>query len=310
MTPILHRSLKSPYAQKTMALMGYLRQDYLSFIAPKGLPRPIEEKLVGGYCRRIPILQIGADMYCDTELITRVMAERTGKASLYAYSSQQEAADWVAKMEEAPFFNAFSPGQMVKAYFRNMPPRHAIRFILDRAKLAKSMPRNNSKTSMEEKRAETRAYLEELNQHLQGRHFMLSDTEPTSVDFTAFTIIYFHDVINNLQLAQGLDSLQRWYASMTAFGTGQFLEISGKKALKVAREASPAPIPTHLLASDRIGQHTTHHHQGFQAWMTPGVEGTVVGEDDNVIVLRRENKDVGTVHVHFPKLSYPSDAGR
>ena len=307
MTRILHRSIKSPYAQKAMLLMGYLDQDYLSFIAPKGLPRPIEEKLVGNYCRRIPILQIGADMYCDTELIIRVMAERTGATSLVTYPSGDEAQTWIEKIETqgaSTLIGAFSPWELIKGYFRNMPPNHAWKFITDRAKLARKLGSEGPRLSTEEKEAEARAYLEELDRHLQGRRFMLSEEEPTSVDFTAFTMIYYHNIINGLRLAERLSNLRRWFDGMEAFGTGRFTEIAGQETLNIAFNATPTPIPERLLESDRIGQGVSYRNKGFQAAMNEGVEGIVMGEDDNTIVLRRENADVGIVHVHFPKLRY------
>ncbi len=304
---ILHRSLKSPYAQKAMLLMGYLDQSYLSVVAPKGVPRPIQEKLVGNYARRIPILQIGADMYCDTELIMRVLARRTGSTSLLSYPSQSDAEAWVAKIEAQgalALMGALSPWELIKAYFRNMSPRDAWQFITDRAKLRKHLPADQRQMTAAEKRANARAWLEELNQHLQGRRFLLTDSEPSSVDFTAFTMIYYHNMINRLSLADGLNNLHRWFASMEAFGTGAFSEISGQQALDIARENEPAPVSEHLLASDRIGQAISYTNKGFMTEINEAVNGVVVGEDERTLVLGREDHDVGSVHVHFPKLWY------
>ncbi|MDH5975559.1 glutathione S-transferase [Vibrio splendidus] len=306
-TPILHRSLKSPYAQKIMLLMGYLEQPYLSFIAPKGIPRPIEQALVGEYSRRIPILQMGADLYCDSALILRVMAKHNHESSLTTYPSEKEALQWSERIELAgntSIFGSIKPLELLIAYFRNMPPSHAWHFITDRAKLAKEITMPNAELSHEEKVAIARNYLEALNNQLRNHKFMLTEDRPTSVDFSAYTMIYYLDTINRLKIAKGLEHLKRWYTRMSALGTGRFAEVDGSKCLDIARQSSPVPVSEQYLYSSRIGERIAYRNGGFMAEMNHGVEGIIAGEDDKTIILRREDDQVGTVHVHFPKLGY------
>lgn len=305
--PILHRSLKSPYSEKVMLLMGYLNQPYFSFIAPKGIPRPIEEKLVGAYSRRIPILQIGADLYCDSELITSVLAKRSSVSSLIAYPCAEEASYWIEKieMQGSPILSgAFSALELIYAYFLNMPANHAWHFMTDRMKLAKTFNLNEHKTSQAEKHLQARSYFEKLNHQLANQSFMLTPDNPTTIDFAAYTMVYFHDVVNHLKLAENLPNLQRWFERMKSFGTGEKTEITGDDALQVAKSSEPTQISDKLLASSNIGKKITFCNKGFLAEINTGVEGVIVGEDSKTIILRRENPDVGTVHVHFPKLSY------
>lgn len=307
-TPILHRSLKSPYAQKVMLLMGYFDQTYLSFIAPKGIPRPIELALVGEYSRRIPILQMGADLYCDSELIIRIMAEHNHDNFLTQYPSEDVAEQWIEKIEitgNTSVFGSIKPMELLCAYFKNMPPTHAYRFITDRAKLGKTVTMPNADLPHKEKVAIARSYLEELNNQLKYHTFMLTEDRPTSVDFTAFTMVYYLDTINGLKIANGLTHLKQWYQRMSAIGTGKFSEISGNKCLEIARNASPSPVADKYLNSNRIGQKIKYKNKGFMAQMNDdGVEGIIVGEDDETIILRRDDAQVGTVHVYFPKLNY------
>lgn len=306
-TPILHRSLKSPYAQKIMLLMGYLNQSYLSFIAPKGIPRPIEEELVGEYSRRIPTLQIGADLYCDSELIMKVLAENCHVGSLYNYPSLEEAQAWIEKIEihgNTSIFGSIKPLELVCAYFKNMPPNHAWKFISDRAKLGKTVKLPNADLPYEEKVNIAEKYLQEVDNQLSQQDFFLSDEVPTSLDFTAYTMIYYLDTVNKLKLAKGLPNLLRWYQKMSAIGTGSFNEVSGKGCLDIANNASPAPVTSQYLNSSRIGQEISYTNKGFMAQMNSGVKGIIVGEDENTIILRRETPKVGVVHVHFPKLNY------
>ena len=47
------------------------------------MPRPLLMPLSGGY-RRVPVAQIGADVYCDTKIIARALAQHAGDDTLYA----------------------------------------------------------------------------------------------------------------------------------------------------------------------------------------------------------------------------------
>ena len=290
-----------------MLLLGYLNQSYLSFIAPKGIPRPIEEELVGEYSRRIPILQIGADLYCDSQLIMKVLAKKNESDHLFNYPSFEEASNWIEKIEihgNTSIFGSIKPLELICAYFKNMPPNHAWKFITDRAKLGKTVKLPNADLPHEQKVNIAQTYLKEVDKQLSQQAFFLTNKMPTSVDFTAFTMIYYLDTINKLKLAQGLPNLHRWYQRMSTMGTGSFKEISGKECLHIARDTSPMPIDSQYLNSSRIGQEITFTNKGFMAQMNSGVKGVVVGENNNVIILRRESPQVGVVHVHFPKLSY------
>ena len=67
---ILHHYWESPYAEKIRRLMGMKSLSWRSVIIPMVMPKPDLTALTGGY-RKTPVLQIGADVYCDTDLIAR-----------------------------------------------------------------------------------------------------------------------------------------------------------------------------------------------------------------------------------------------
>lgn len=69
---ILHNYDFSNYAEKVRVALGYKDLDWASVIIPPVLPKPDLVPLTGGY-RRTPVLQIGADVYCDTRLILKVL---------------------------------------------------------------------------------------------------------------------------------------------------------------------------------------------------------------------------------------------
>ena len=70
---ILHHYPASPFAEKVRAMLGYKQLKWRSVLIPPVMPKPELTPLTGGY-RKTPVLQIGADIYCDTSLIARVPA--------------------------------------------------------------------------------------------------------------------------------------------------------------------------------------------------------------------------------------------
>ena len=67
---ILHHYPLSPYAEKIRTGFGIKRLAWRSVEHNRMPERPELFPMTGGY-RRIPVLQIGADIYCDTQCILR-----------------------------------------------------------------------------------------------------------------------------------------------------------------------------------------------------------------------------------------------
>ena len=62
---ILHQFARSPYSEKIRLALRLKNLSWVSVDIPPILPKPDLMPLTGGY-RRTPVLQIGADVYCDT----------------------------------------------------------------------------------------------------------------------------------------------------------------------------------------------------------------------------------------------------
>ncbi len=71
----LHHYPASPFSEKIRALLGVLDLEWYSVETSIIMPRPLLMPLSGGY-RRIPVAQIGADVYCVTPTdVARVPVE-------------------------------------------------------------------------------------------------------------------------------------------------------------------------------------------------------------------------------------------
>ena len=81
---ILHHYLASPYSEKVRLVLGFKKLRWKSVIIPAIMPKPDVIALTGGY-RRTPLLQIGADVYCDTTLICRVLERIASTPTLFPF---------------------------------------------------------------------------------------------------------------------------------------------------------------------------------------------------------------------------------
>ena len=71
---ILHQYVNSPFSEKIRKIFAHKKIAWRSVEQPVIMPKPKLIPLTGGY-RRIPVLQLGADIYCDTGIIIRKIDE-------------------------------------------------------------------------------------------------------------------------------------------------------------------------------------------------------------------------------------------
>src|SRR6202142_4607979 len=123
---ILHHYDMSPYSEKVRLGLGLKGLAWGSVEVPVIMPKPNLTALTGGY-RKTPVLQIGADIYCDSQLIMRELERRHPTPSFYP--AGHGAADALAWWAEK---TTFSPAAGI--VFAKRPPPLA--FLEDRAKFS------------------------------------------------------------------------------------------------------------------------------------------------------------------------------
>ena len=72
---IFHAYLQSPVAEKIRVIFGMKEIAWRNVEIPRLPPKPMLIALTGGY-RRTPVMQIGADIYCDSQCIIREIERR------------------------------------------------------------------------------------------------------------------------------------------------------------------------------------------------------------------------------------------
>src|SRR3989338_10631509 len=92
---ILHHYDASPFAEKARLMLGFKQLSWRSVDIPRIMPKPDVVALTGGY-RKTPLLQLGADIYCDTALIARVLERLAPRPSLFPQGDTLalQAAAW------------------------------------------------------------------------------------------------------------------------------------------------------------------------------------------------------------------------
>ena len=87
---ILHHFATSPFSEKVRIAFGIKQLTWKSVQIPSIMPKPDLMPLTGGY-RRTPVLQIGADIYCDTQLIMLELEKRAPQPPLLPPGQAGEA---------------------------------------------------------------------------------------------------------------------------------------------------------------------------------------------------------------------------
>src|SRR5436853_1916117 len=116
------------FAEKVRTGLGLKGLAWASVELPVIMPKPNLTALTGGY-RKTPVLQIGADVYCDSQLIMRELERRYPTPSFYP--AGRGAADALAWWAEK---TTFSPAAGI--LFAKKPDALPEGFLEDRAKFS------------------------------------------------------------------------------------------------------------------------------------------------------------------------------
>jgi glutathione S-transferase len=125
---ILHHFAKSPFSEKVRVVFGLKNIEWTSVLISRIMPRPDLMPLTGGY-RRTPVMQIGADIYCDTQCIIRELERRFPEPTLFPNGYQ--GIGWSTAMwTDRSFFQ-----NTVNLVFGSLSDQVPQDFIADREKL-------------------------------------------------------------------------------------------------------------------------------------------------------------------------------
>ena len=151
------------------------------------MPKPDVVALTGGY-RRTPFLQIGADIYCDSLLMCRVIDRLAPEPPLYPRESAG-LAEAVAQWADSTFFWTAIPCTMqvgAADLFAGAPPEYLKAFREDRAAMTPSL-RRAPRTTATPRLPNT---CTDRGMLTYGRRFLLGSAASIA-DFSAVQLIWF-----------------------------------------------------------------------------------------------------------------------
>jgi glutathione S-transferase len=298
---ILHHYASSPFSEKVRLVLGMKSLAWRSVTVPVMLPKPDVVALTGGY-RRTPFMQIGADVYCDTALMCRVLDRLAPKPSLYPAESAG-AADIVAQWADTTFFWTAVPYTLQPAgavhLHAGASPEFLKAFRDDRAAMTAGMRR----PTLADAGVQLATYMDWLEHQLADERTFLMGAAASIADVAVAQSIWF--IRRAPPVAAQLARFERvlaWYERVAAFGHGSSTPMSSSEALDVARAAT-----THADTTVASGQAFA---AGAAVTVTPTdyatdpVAGTLVGLDATEVVVEREDARAGRVRVHFPRIGY------
>jgi len=299
---ILHHYPASPFAEKIRLGLGLKGLAWKSVIIPMVMPKPDLIPLTGGY-RKTPVMQIGADIYCDTQLILRELERR--------YPTPSFHPDGTAGLAEAFAFWAekfmFGPAVGVAFALGKTNDRFNDAFKADRAKFSgRDFDVAKMKAALPKLLDQLRAHLAHLDTMLgDGRKFLLGD-KPSVADLAPYHCLWFiaQNAGADAPPLKDLPRLREWMTRVAAIGHGNPTEIDGKAALEIARQATPATREAADPADPEARK------PGAMVSVVPDdtgrdpVIGELVASSAQEIVIKRNDPVVGEVMVHFPRAGF------
>lgn len=288
---ILHHYQQSPYSEKVRAYLGFKQLAWQSVLMPPVLPKPDLMALTGGY-RRAPVLQIGADIYCDSALIISELEQRS---PALATGPQAAAAALLGRLFDVDVF------WRAARYLMASRLEHIPQALLDdRIAMHPQLPLQKEQLLADQAQLalQLRSLIKTVDQALSGADF-LGGSIPAAGDFAVYHTLWFLQGAGALvQLAPDCPVLLAWMSKMAAF-TAEGTPLSAADALAVAYAAEPLA----LSGGEEIlrGKNVAVQPEGYPQ---ERVTGELVYLDEQKIVLARQSVATGLLHVHFPRMDY------
>ncbi|EAQ05765.1 hypothetical protein SKA53_06662 [Yoonia vestfoldensis SKA53] len=304
---IFHAYPQSPVAEKVRVVFGIKGLAWRSVEIPRLPPKPMLTALTGGY-RRTPVMQIGADIYCDSQCIIRELERRYPSPTVMP--TNEQGLMWcLSRWTDGALFD-----QTVRLVLGTAGDSLDKDFAADRGRLylgedwAAGLKQANA--DLPHLVSQLRAPLSWLNAQLSdGRAFLLGP-QPAAIDAQFYHVVWFlrGRWADGPSFLSEFEDLVRWEDNVREIGHGTSRIMDPQDAIMLARNSEPtavAGVAAHEPQGLLVGQSVA---------IKPDVNGgeqPVAGKiryaDAETVVIERVAADVGIVCVHFPRSGYRID---
>ncbi|MDO8432350.1 MAG: glutathione S-transferase C-terminal domain-containing protein [Candidatus Binatus sp.] len=294
---ILHQYVNSPFSEKIRKIFALKKISWRSVEQPTIMPKPKLIPLTGGY-RRIPVMQIGADVWCDSGIILKKIEEMFPAPTIYP-DGLEAAADIMNQWADRRMFWSTTP-----VIFEKLAAVVPKEFIEDRSKMMRGANFAEITLMAPDARTQLRAFLDILDRQLARSTFLLGNSFSLA-DAACFHPVWFlRAEPTAFSHAQKFKHLMRWFERIDAMGYGDVKPMEPDDALKIARESSPAtavdvqPSDPDTLAAGAMVSVTADDY-AFDP-----VAGRLVVSTIHEVAIEREDRELGKIVNHFPKIGF------
>ena len=309
---ILHQYPQSPVAEKVRVGLGIKNLPWRSVEIPRLPPKPDLIPLTGGY-RRTPVMQIGADIYCDSQCILRELERRHPEPGYYPPNGDHYSGglSWaLSRWTDDRLFR-----QTIELVLAGAGDALPADFAEDRGRLyfgsewEKELQK--ARDELGHTRAQLRGQFTWLNDWLASQSARQLDyllaNRPGIVDACAYYLVWFvrGRWSGGPEFLAEFPHLETWEKKVKDIGHGNYSELSASEALTIALNSTTITPET---SDDRDVQGLV---PGAVVDIGPDIDGGEVAvtgvvhavKSDTISVLR-ESPETGEVCVHFPRVGY------
>lgn len=297
---ILHHFDASPFSEKIRVAFGLKKLAWTSVLISRIMPRPDLMPMTGGY-RRTPTLQIGADIFCDSQCILRELERRFPTPSLHP--DGHEGIGWGSAMwTDRSFFQ-----NTVNLVFGTLGNKVPEAFKQDREHLRGAKFDVEAMTkAIPQMRDQFRAHLQWINMQLtDGRPFLFG-VRAGLADINAYMNVWYAtgNIAALKDVVAEFAHVAAWQQRVYAIGHGTRTEMSSADALRIATQSTPQ---TQIQTDPRD---PNGRKPGDIVMVTPDdygkvpVEGQIVSLSPQHIAIRRHDPVAGEIVVHFPRAGF------
>jgi glutathione S-transferase len=297
--PILHHYPGSPFAEKVRLMLGFKGLAWQSVTIPRVLPKPDLMPLTGGY-RKTPVMQFGADIFCDSACIARELERRSGTPALFPGGHGGRLAIVGAWADSRLFL------EVVGVVFGTLADSIPADLKADRHRFSDGLiDLDRFKADQSYLRSQVRSHLFWIEHALDDDRAFLDGAAPTYADFCCYAPLWM--LRHRVPELRPLDDMPRtvaWMDRIAAIGHGSPADLDAKAALAIAHDSAPdAVMLEHPETTDGFlpGVSVTVAADDYGK---DAVAGTLVALSAQRVVIRRSEPLVGEVNVHFPRAGF------
>lgn len=296
---ILHHYPPSPVSEKVRVALGIKKLSWQSVVIPRIPPKPKLMPLTGGF-RLTPVMQIGADIYCDSQCILRELERRFPLPTLFPGGDKGPVWGLGRWLDGEVFSNV-----LALVFTENMSSLPE-GFAEDR--FALYFNPGETKESLEEQLPENLALLRSQMSWVEDMladNLFLSGDAPGMTDAYVYYLVWFlrGRFSGGPNFLKEFQNILDWEGRIQEIGHGNMSDLSDDEALEIARCSEPETgLGVDMMDPMRLGRDTIVAVSSKQS--PDEVIGNLITLSTNEVTVLREDSEIGRIAVHLPRVGY------